>query len=238
MAATDLPCPFCSKRMPNRAGLASHIRSAHAKSYAKWRNQSHSHNAAKPPAPARVQVASAPEPAPIANLKVREKASIAPQDPTLALLNKAYKQLNERKQAVEEQLQRFDDLRKELEAIDVQIESLETTLGVFGANNAPPQAPPDTDEATSAPPAAEPVKEKGTAKAAKADEEPEFTGNKREFVKQLVKTSGTSGITPTEIDRILTDHKIPRGKNLIYNALSILVKQGSMRRKDGRYFTA
>jgi hypothetical protein len=57
------------------------------------------------------------------------------------------------------------------------------------------------------------------------DGESKFLGNKRELVKHIVQTSGPSGTTPRDIDQIFSDRKIQKSKNLIYNALSILVKQ-------------
>jgi hypothetical protein len=40
-------------------------------------------------------------------------------------------QLQQRKETVEKELARFDDLRKELEAANAQMESLEKTMGIF-----------------------------------------------------------------------------------------------------------
>jgi flagellar motility protein MotE (MotC chaperone) len=56
---------------------------------------------------------------------------IAPANPTFHLLSDTLSQLQQRKQTVEKELARFDDLRKELEAANAEIESLEKTLGLF-----------------------------------------------------------------------------------------------------------
>jgi hypothetical protein len=132
MTTSELPCPFCSKGLSNRAGLASHIRSAHPKKYAKWKNQSQTRTKTEAATPAfSGQVADAPNPTPIGHSKAREKAVIDSRNPTVSLLNEAYAQLQERKKSVEGEFHRIDSLRKELETINAQIESLELTLGVF-----------------------------------------------------------------------------------------------------------
>jgi prefoldin subunit 5 len=58
-------------------------------------------------------------------------------NPTMDLLNQAHSQLRTRKQTIEAELGRLDDLKKELQIIDAQMESLDKTLGVFQRRPAP-----------------------------------------------------------------------------------------------------
>src|SRR5712691_730922 len=67
---------------------------------------------------------------------------------------------------------------------------------------------------------------------------PEFTGNKTALVRALVEGRGSLGATPKDINDIFTARKIGRGKNFIYHALSVFVKQKELQKKDGRYFSA
>jgi hypothetical protein len=67
---------------------------------------------------------------------------------------------------------------------------------------------------------------------------PGFTGNKTDFVRAVVEAGGPSGVTPREIDEALATRKIDRSKNLIYNALSALVKQKKLKKKGDRYLSA
>ncbi len=67
---------------------------------------------------------------------------------------------------------------------------------------------------------------------------PEFTGNKTDFVRAVVEARGRSGITTREIDEAFTIRRIERSRNLIYNALSALVKQKELKKQRDRYFSA
>jgi hypothetical protein len=67
---------------------------------------------------------------------------------------------------------------------------------------------------------------------------PEFTGNKTDFVRAVVEAGGPSGVTPRDIDEAFATRKIDRSKNLIYNALSALVKQKKLKKKGDRYLSA
>jgi chaperonin cofactor prefoldin len=60
-----------------------------------------------------------------------ETDQIASGNPTFQLLSDTLSQLQQRKQTVEKELARFDDLRKELEAANAEIDSLEKTMGIF-----------------------------------------------------------------------------------------------------------
>jgi hypothetical protein len=63
-----------------------------------------------------------------------------------------------------------------------------------------------------------------------------FTGNKTTLVADIVRSLGTSGASPKEVDKFFSARKIKRSKNLIYNTLSYLVSQKKLERRDGRYF--
>ena len=53
----------------------------------------------------------------------------------------------------------------------------------------------------------------------------------------IVKACGISGATPKEVSDVFSARGIARSKNVIYNALSLLVKQRKLEKKDGRYFS-
>ena len=66
---------------------------------------------------------------------------------------------------------------------------------------------------------------------------PSFSGSKTDFVATIVKARGISGATPKEVSEVFSARRIPRRKNLIYNALSLLMRQRKLEKKDGRYFS-
>jgi len=80
------------------------------------------------------------------------------------------------------------------------------------------------------------VTETGDATTIEIGAELDFTGSKGNFVAAIVKAHGTSGVTPKDVEHVFSTRRINRSKNLIYNALSTLVKQGKLERKEGRYF--
>jgi hypothetical protein len=63
-----------------------------------------------------------------------------------------------------------------------------------------------------------------------------FTGNKTTLVAEIVKGHGKAGAAPKDVEKVFTDRKIERSKNLVYNTLSYLVAQKKLQRRDGRYF--
>lgn len=65
---------------------------------------------------------------------------------------------------------------------------------------------------------------------------PEFTGNKTEFVRAVVRARGSEGTTPKDIDQVFAKRRIERSKNAIYNALDSLVRQKKLRKHEGHYF--
>ena len=58
-------------------------------------------------------------------------------NPTMDLLKQAQAQLRTRKQAIEAELARLDDLNNELQIVDARIESLDKTLSVFQHRTTP-----------------------------------------------------------------------------------------------------
>jgi hypothetical protein len=67
---------------------------------------------------------------------------------------------------------------------------------------------------------------------------PEFTGNKTDFVRAVVEAHGPLGATPRDIDGTFRSRRISRSKNLIYSALSTLVKRKELKKKGDRYVSA
>lgn len=130
----ELHCPFCEQTTSKPQGLAGHIRYRHPKQYPKWlKNPSRLTDAMKSVSPK----ISAPEPKEavvVAELSRDEKTSVSPASdgiPALDLINQVHAQLIGRKQKIEAELAGLTDLRKELEAIDIQIKALNDTLAVF-----------------------------------------------------------------------------------------------------------
>ena len=77
----------------------------------------------------------------------------------------------------------------------------------------------------------------GVAQGSGTEAAPVFSRSKTDFVAAIVKARGISGATPKEVSDAFSARRIPRSKNLIYNALSLLVKQRKLEKKDGRYFS-
>jgi hypothetical protein len=79
--------------------------------------------------------------------------------------------------------------------------------------------------------------ETGITREPGTDRGPEFTGKKTDFVAAIVRERGSSGAAPKEVADVFAARGISRSKNLIYNALSLLVKQKKLQRNGGRYFS-
>lgn len=62
------------------------------------------------------------------------------------------------------------------------------------------------------------------------------TTNKTAMVAEIVKSFGTTGAAPKEVENYFAVHKIERGRNLVYSALSWLVAHNRLERREGRYF--
>jgi hypothetical protein len=81
------------------------------------------------------------------------------------------------------------------------------------------------------------AKKQGEAIASEGSaESPVFRGNKTEFIRALVEARGARGAVPKDIAEAFTARHIGRSENLIYSALSTLVKQKRLKKQDGRYF--
>ena len=65
---------------------------------------------------------------------------------------------------------------------------------------------------------------------------PKFAGNKTAFVLEIVKLSGNRGAVAKEVRQEFLTQKIPHGHNTVYDALSYLLGQKKLERKEGRYF--
>ena len=76
----------------------------------------------------------------------------------------------------------------------------------------------------------------GIPQASRTETAPVFSGSKTDLVAAIVKARGISGATPKEVSDVFSARRIARSKNLIYNALSALLKQKKLEKKDGRYF--
>ena len=79
--------------------------------------------------------------------------------------------------------------------------------------------------------------ETAIARAAGTEAGADFSGSKTDFVAAIVKERGASGATPKEVGDVFSARGIARSRNLIYNALSALVKQRKLAKRDGRYFS-
>ena len=116
--------------------MSAHVRNGHPKQYPKW---SKDPNRLKPveakaqerPKSVKQQPTTAEPPATIA--EPMEAPHSLPSGPNgvLELVNQARQQLVDRKQTIESQLSKMEDLRAELGRVNAQIESLDNTLGVF-----------------------------------------------------------------------------------------------------------
>jgi hypothetical protein len=116
---------------------------------------------------------------------------------------------------------RIQELRSSIEAQKAELAAYERVLEVERVRGDVPQAPAEEPE---------------IAQEAVPSTEPAFVGNKTEFITGILKARGASGATPKEIDTIFSAQAIARSKNLIYNALSFLLKRKKLTKRGGRYF--
>jgi len=149
-----LQCPFCSTVSTRGTGLSSHVRTQHPREYGKWNKKpnrlleaaaaaSPQNEARKKRPMARVEP-SAPvkirEEA-IATQPVKEQANVLPArvpqagdkngNEALSLLQKAYEQLSTRKQSIENELARVEELRAEHETVTAQVAALDQAMKAF-----------------------------------------------------------------------------------------------------------
>jgi hypothetical protein len=143
MPTQDLQCPFCDITSARGTGLTAHIRGRHPNKYAKWVKDPNRLEAARMAAatketagkPSEAKSAAAPKQtaakADSAAVKSTPVQPTATGNAALELLRTAQAHLGTRKESIEAEIARFDDLKKELEAVNTQIEALEKTLGAF-----------------------------------------------------------------------------------------------------------
>ncbi|HEY3938544.1 MAG TPA: hypothetical protein VGL97_14000 [Bryobacteraceae bacterium] len=122
---------------------------------------------------------------------------------------------------------RIQELRSSIEAQKAELAAYERVLEVERVRVDLLQTPTEAEP---------PTKEPEIVQEAVPSTEPAFAGNKTEFIAGILKARGASGATPKEIDTVFSAQAIARSKNLIYNALSFLLKRKKLAKKGGRYF--
>jgi hypothetical protein len=132
MPSQQWKCPFCSTTSARPQGLAAHIRYTHTKQYPKWlKNPQRLGEARQEGTPELVEDVTLKPTAPAS--KHIETAEVQPiaDNATEQLLLQAHAQLIARKEIIESELARLDELRGEMGTIERQLESLDSTLAVF-----------------------------------------------------------------------------------------------------------
>jgi hypothetical protein len=125
-------CPFCTTSSLRPQGLAAHIRYGHSKQYQKWLNNPQRLKEAQQ-AVSSASADAAPIPSAARGPEQVEPVHTPPiaDSSTAQLLHQAHAQLIARKRVIEAELARLDELKKELQTVEVQLESLDKTLAVF-----------------------------------------------------------------------------------------------------------
>ena len=152
LKSQKLQCPFCSTVSTRGTGLSSHVRAQHPREYGKWnKNPNRLLDAAAAPPKEVSKKRSLPHVQPSAPVKMREEplATQPIQEPAtpitapvrqsndkdgheaLSLLQKAYEQLSSRKQSIESELARIEELRGECEALTAQVAALDQAMKAF-----------------------------------------------------------------------------------------------------------
>src|ERR1051326_8182811 len=146
-----LQCPFCSSISMRGTGLSAHVRGQHAKEYAKWNknpnriieaaaaspqeepNANRRIRSLRSPAPVEiVKAAAGPSPhQPRTSPDGRKQTTQTDVNDALAMLQKAHAQLSTRKQMIESELARIEELRGEHESVAKQVAALDETLKAF-----------------------------------------------------------------------------------------------------------
>ena len=151
-----LQCPFCSTISMRGTGLSAHVRGQHRREYGKWNknpnrlleaaaaalpqqepNRNRALHPVRSPAPVGLGEAAIAIPA----QTIQEQAILltVPTPRTgenhgheaFGLLQKAHEQLSTRKQAIESELARIEELRGEHEAVAAQLAVLDQAIKVF-----------------------------------------------------------------------------------------------------------
>jgi len=154
LKSQKLQCPFCSTVSRRGTGLSSHVRTQHPREYGKWnKNPNRLLEAAAAASPQKEARKNRPvsRVQPSAPVKIREEAAAtqpiqeqasvlpahAPQtgdkdsNEAFSLLQKAYEQLSTRKQSIENELARIEELRGEHEAVTAQVAALDQAMKAF-----------------------------------------------------------------------------------------------------------
>ena len=138
-----LQCPFCPVIATRGTGLSAHVRAKHPRGYGKWnKNPNRLLDAGKAasPQPEVTKTRSLLPEAPIQAPSIQKPVSSAARAPgtserngadSLSLLQKAFEQLNTRKQSIESELARVEELRGEHEAVTAQVAALEQAMKAF-----------------------------------------------------------------------------------------------------------
>lgn len=146
---------------------------------------------------------------------------------------------------------RIQELTTSIEAQKTELAAYERVLHMETTKGTSPVETSDAHEALIAASHPTTKKKRASKKAAKSVSAPAapttaapdassvpFTGNKTSLVAEIVKSYGSTGATPKDVDAFFTARNVERSKNLIYNTLSYLVAQKKLQRRDGKYFTA
>jgi hypothetical protein len=131
---------------------------------------------------------------------------------------------------------RIQELRVSIQAQTTELAAYERVLGLEVAKE---NAPPDSSTEAA-------LAVKNHLKAALAESalkgplgkaaDVSYTGNKTSLIAGIVKSYGSTGATPKDVDAFFSAKGIERSKNLIYNTLSYLVAQKKLSRRDGKYY--
>jgi len=134
-------------------------------------------------------------------------------------------------------------LEKRIQELTSSIESQKTELAAYqrvlhmelAKESAPSESvnvAPEIALAMSTEKAEAPVTEAPAPKVA----EVAYAGNKTALVSDIVKSFGSAGATPKDVDAFFNAKNIKRSTNLVYNTLSYLVTRKRLVRRDGKYF--
>jgi hypothetical protein len=129
---------------------------------------------------------------------------------------------------------RIREITHSIDARKAELSAYERLLQVEVAHDT---APADKNTNVTAQPSKSKLTGKGTAtKNADLAASP-ITTNKTQMVADIVKSFGKAGASAKEVDKVLTARKIERSNNLVYTALSYLLAQKKLQRRDGQYFS-
>lgn len=144
-------------------------------------------------------------------------------------VKKALKQLGKAESLVDTVATRFT-------GIDVHLkELLDAATKAIGQAKSGLKGSPQKSPSPSEPPS---VAERSHGQAANVGTLSEFNGNKRDFVRAIVRARGSSGVIPREVNEAFAVRGISKSKNFVYNSLNALTKQGDLKKKGNRYMSA